>query len=74
MEGKYDNDLYDGTWVFYNKDGTEKIRFDYKKGVLLNQGRFDSLQMKELETLEQMKGKIKDPEKFRDNPEEYLRK
>lgn len=74
IEGKYDNDLYDGEWTFYKDKDVVKLKMEYKKGVLQNSGKYDSLEMTEFRMLEQMRGKIKDPDQYRENPSELIRK
>jgi antitoxin component YwqK of YwqJK toxin-antitoxin module len=74
IEGVYDNDQYSGAWKFFNTDGTMKLLLEYKDGILQNPEASDSLQLNEFKAFDQAKGKIKDPGRYRDNPEEYLRK
>jgi len=74
IEGKYDNDQYAGTWKFYNPEGTIKFQLEYKEGMLQNPEALDSLQSNEFKAFDKVKGKLKDPEHYRENPEEYLRK
>jgi hypothetical protein len=64
----------EGNWIFYNDKGGIKLKMQYRNGVLLNQGMYDSLQLQEFKTLEQMRGKIKDPAQYRDNPGELFGK
>ncbi len=74
IEGKYDNDQNNGSWKYYNPDGTLKFQLKYKDGILLNPEMIDSLQMKEFNSFDREKGRLKDPEKYIDNPEEYLKR
>lgn len=74
IEGKYDNDQYSGTWKFYSPEGKIKFQLEYKDGMLQNPVAFDSLQLKEFKAFDKVKGKLKDPERYRENPDEYLRK
>jgi len=74
IEGTYANDVYDGEWTFYDEAGALKTKMMYRNGVLQNPEKYDSLQLQEFKALEQMRGKIKDPEQYRENPSELLRK
>ena len=74
IEGSYNNDRYTGRWKFYNPDGSLKFQLDYKDGIMQNPEALDSLQLKEFKAFDETKGKLKDPERYRENPEEYLRK
>jgi antitoxin component YwqK of YwqJK toxin-antitoxin module len=74
IEGMYDNDQCSGTWKFYNPGGKVIFQMKYEAGVLLNPETLDSLQLNEFKALDNSKGKIKDPEHYRENPDEYLRK
>ena len=74
IEGSYDNDQYIGTWKFYNPEGSLKFQLEYKDGIMQNPEALDSIQLKEFKAFDQKKGKLKDPERYRENPEEYLRK
>lgn len=74
IEGMYDNDHCTGTWKHYNPDGTIKLQFEYKDGILQNPETFDSLQLKEFKAFDKAKGTLKDPDHYRENPEEYMRK
>lgn len=71
MEGKYNQDQYTDTWNIYNPDGTLKFQLKYKNGELLNPETVDSLQLKEFKAFDRDKGKLKDPEHYMENPEEY---
>lgn len=73
-EGNYNNDQYAGTWNFYNPEGSLKFQLIYKDGILQNPQVADSLQLNEFKAFDKAKGKIKDPEHYRENPDEYLRK
>jgi antitoxin component YwqK of YwqJK toxin-antitoxin module len=74
IEGMYDNDQFAGNWKFYSTDGRLKFQLKYKDGILQDAQVLDSLQLNEFKAFDRAKGKIKDPERYRENPEEYLRK
>jgi antitoxin component YwqK of YwqJK toxin-antitoxin module len=60
--GQYKNDARDGIWYIYNPDGTLKYNIEYVAGAFKNR----DLYKKEsdfLDSLEQNKGRLSDPEK-----------
>jgi antitoxin component YwqK of YwqJK toxin-antitoxin module len=73
ITGQYDNDKSDGNWKFMAEDQKVKFILKYKAGVLLNPEVVDSIQMNEFKAFDRSKGKLKDPENFSQNPDEYLR-
>ena len=73
ITGQYENDTSDGIWKFFSEDQKVKYILTYKAGVLLNPEVVDSIQMNEFKTFDRSKGKLKDPEHFSENPDEYLR-
>jgi antitoxin component YwqK of YwqJK toxin-antitoxin module len=70
-EGKYKQDLYADNWKYYNPDGTLKFQLKYQNGILLNPEMVDSLQLKEFKAFDRDKLRLKDPEHYLNNPEEY---
>lgn len=73
IKGQYNNDLPDETWKFTDANGKEKYELRYKTGVLLNPEVVDSIQNGEFKAFDRAKGRLKDPEDFSQNPEEYMR-
>jgi len=73
IKGQYINDLPDETWKFMDANGNEKYELKYKAGVLLNPEVVDRIQANEFKAFDRAKGKLKDPEDFSQNPEEYMR-
>lgn len=73
IKGQYNNDLPDETWKFMDANGNEKYELKYKAGVLLNPEVVDSIQSGEFKAFDRAKGRLKDPEDFSQNPEEYMR-
>jgi len=61
MQGFYKDDLSDGDWKVFEKDGRIKYQIKYAKGDILNSGALDSLQLKEFKKYDNVKGKIADP-------------
>jgi len=62
FSGEYINDKRDGIWSVYEKDGTLKYRMEYSGGVTSDR-RMDLDSSDYLDSLEENKGKIADPEK-----------
>jgi len=73
ITGQYNNDQPDGIWKFADEKGTVKFELNYKAGVLLNPEVVDSIQADEFKKFDRTKGKLKDPQDFSQNPEEYIR-
>jgi antitoxin component YwqK of YwqJK toxin-antitoxin module len=61
MEGNYKDDLSDGDWIIFDKDGKIKYQIKYDKGNILNSGALDSLQINEFKKYDKLKGKIPEP-------------
>ena len=61
MEGSYCDDLSDGDWKVFDKNGKLKYQIKYARGEILNSGALDTLQVKEFEQYEKIKGKIPEP-------------
>lgn len=62
VTGEYKNDLKDGIWVIYKEDGSIKFRIGYLSGVPLNRD-IDIYETNYIDSLENLKIKIEDPEK-----------
>ena len=60
--GQYKNDSRDGLWIIYNQNGTIKYKSEYLAGVT-NDNQMQSDESNFLDSLENNKGKIADPEK-----------
>lgn len=60
--GQYKNDDRDGLWLIYNSDGSIKYRIEYVNGIT-NDRQMDIDASNYLDSLENNKGKIPDPEK-----------
>lgn len=74
MEANYENNLRDGAWKFYNQNGEFHYQLNYDKGELLNPNVRDSIAGLKMQEIEKGKGTITDPEKFMDDPSEYMNK
>lgn len=60
--GQYKNDSRDGLWIIYNEDGTIKYKLEYLAGVTKD-SKMQNDESIFLDSLENNKGKIADPEK-----------
>lgn len=74
MEASYFNNLRDGEWKFYNQDGDHLYTLIYDKGKILNPEVRDSIDNLQLKNMESAPNAIPDPEKFMQDPTEYMRK
>jgi len=73
IKGQYNNDMPDEIWTFINEAGKEKYQLKYKAGILLNPEVVDSIQARQFNDFDRAKGQLKDPEKYSQNPDEYMR-
>jgi antitoxin component YwqK of YwqJK toxin-antitoxin module len=60
--GQYKNDVRDGLWLIYNSDGTIKYKVEYLEGTSKD-NQIDIDESNYLDSLENNRGKIPDPEK-----------
>ncbi|MCY1720941.1 hypothetical protein OU798_11355 [Prolixibacteraceae bacterium Z1-6] len=74
LVGEYKNNLRHGEWKYYNRNGENIYTLFYDNGQILNPAVRDSIDNLEMQNLEQNKGAILDPEKFMQDPSEYLMK
>ncbi len=73
VQGKFENGLEEGTWVVFTHAGNVAYKIKYKEGKTLNAADFDEKQQKLFEEFEKNKGKLKDPEEFKHDPDSYMR-
>ena len=73
-EASYKNGLRDGEWKFYDSEGNHQYSLFYNKGKILNPQVRDSIDNLKMQELEKNKDLLTDPEKFMDDPSEYMRK
>jgi len=73
ISGKYKNDLKDGVWIVFERNGKIKNQITYLNGKAINQDELDIIETEELKKLDQNKFILRDPEKFMNNINEYLR-
>jgi len=62
FSGQYKDDSRDGLWIIYKNDGTIKYQLNYKSGIT-HDHQMDIDESDFLDSLENNKGKIADPEK-----------
>ena len=74
MKAYYKNSLRHGHWKFYNQDGDHLYTLKYDEGEILNPEVRDSIDNLQMQNLEEGRQKILDPEKFLQDPSEYMRK
>lgn len=74
LEAHYKNSLRTGDWKYYNEDGVLLYTLKYNEGKLLNPEVRDSIDNLQMQKLEKGKDSILDPEKFMQDPTEYMRK
>jgi antitoxin component YwqK of YwqJK toxin-antitoxin module len=74
MEAYYKNSLRTDDWKFYNENGEHLYTLKYNEGKLLNPEVRDSIDNLQMQKLEDGKSSIPDPEKFMQDPSEYMRK
>lgn len=73
-EAAYKNGLRHGEWRYYNTAGEYQYSLFYDLGQIQNPQVRDSIDNLRLNELEKNKGTLLDPEKFMEDPSEYLRK
>jgi len=73
IEGFYENNLRDSTWIFYDALGRKSFTLLYEMGIVQNEHLLTEKEMEEFQRYEENRKKLKDPENFMGNPEEYLR-
>lgn len=73
LDAFYTNDLQDKSWLYYNEKGDLLYTLKYDKGILLNPEVQDSINAAQVDAYKTKEDNIPDPEKFRQNPEEYMR-
>jgi len=73
-EAVYKNDLRDGEWKYYDAEGNHTYSLFYNEGKILNPQVRDSIDNLKMLELEKNKENLVDPEKFMEDPSEYMRK
>lgn len=74
LDAMYAKGLRNGDWNYYHPDGTFSHTLSYDLGLLTNPQVLDSIQEIQFNKLENNKSELIDPEKFMDNPGQYMMK
>lgn len=69
---EYKDNLRHGEWKYYDRDGNLLYTLLYDHGQILNPQVRDSVDNLRMQELEKDKDRLMDPEKFMDDPSEYL--
>lgn len=72
LVGEYKSNLRHGEWKYYNNEGESSYSLFYDNGQILNPSVRDSIDNLEMLDLEKNKGAILDPEKFLQDPSQYI--
>ncbi len=74
LEAFYNKNLRHNQWKYFSKSGELSHVLEYDMGILLNPEVSDSIQNINMKQMELNKGKLLDPEKFMQDPSEYMMK
>ena len=72
VKGLFTNGLPSGKWIYYNKDGIQNRTEEYLNGKPTNWEELEKAESERLKALEKNHYKLKDPEKYKGNPDEYM--
>ena len=73
VTGAYSNNKMNGIWVFYNPDGSENYRLNYKDGVAEEEHLIEKQQTEMFERFEENRKNLRDPEEYMNDPDSYMR-
>ncbi|HKJ41417.1 MAG TPA: toxin-antitoxin system YwqK family antitoxin [Sunxiuqinia sp.] len=74
LDGYYWMGLRDSNWIYTKDNGEYAYTLTYNKGSLQNPEVRDSVQALQMNDLEKKKGTLVDPEKFMEDPFQYMQK
>ena len=74
VEAFYKNDLPEGEWKYFSENNQLRFTLQYSNGILLNPEVLYQSDSRALEEMERRGKNLSDPEKYLDNPTEYLLK
>jgi len=74
LEANYKNGLHHGEWKYFTDQGEYRYSLFYNEGELLNPNVRDSIANLQLQNMEKGKYSLVDPEKYMQNPSEYMLK
>ena len=60
--GHFENNLMEGEWIYFDENGAEKTRVKYIKGIAQNAQQIEEEQKQFFKLIEDMKGKIPEPD------------
>ena len=72
LEANYKNGLHHGEWKYFTDQGEYRYSLFYNEGELLNPNVRDSIANLQLQNMEKGKDSLVDPEKYMQNPSEYM--
>jgi len=72
VEAWYENNLPEHSWKYYDEEGNIRFILQYSKGLLQNPEVIRQMDTWQLEELEKQRNRLTDPEKYLQNPEEFL--
>jgi hypothetical protein len=73
LDANYYDNVRDMNWKYYNEQGEPLYTLRFKLGKLLNPEVQDSINRVKFGMFNTKEANIPDPEKFMQNPEEYMR-
>ncbi len=74
LVAEYQNNLRNGDWNYYTSDGELRYTLHYQQGKILNPQVRDSVDNLQMQELEKNRDVLIDPEKFMEDPSEYMLK
>jgi len=72
LEANYKNGLRHGEWKYFDEQGNYRYSLFYNEGKILNPNVRDSISNLQLKKMEMGKDTIIDPEKYMEDPSEYM--
>lgn len=72
LEANYKNGLRHGEWKYFDEQGNYRYSLYYNEGKILNPNVRDSISNLQLQNMEIGKDSIPDPEKYMEDPTEYM--
>ena len=73
LDANFTNDTRDKDWKYFNESGELQYTLKYELGKLLNPEVQDRIEKERVGSIKSKGDSVPDPEKFMQNPEEYMR-
>ncbi len=73
-KGAYKQDVMEGKWYYYDREGKQVDVITYTNGKADKQDEIDKKKAEILKKLKQNKGRFVDPAKYKNDPNEYFKK